>query len=513
MTDNIIMTRKNRILALREEQLCRNRLAMDGGRPYIDARLWRAPNESALSWEGSKTEPGVVGRRDRACFINDAGRIASKISQYLFSRPTDRPGVDEEWARDVTNEGVGLEQFWMDVSDELTCGQWCWLQTDRAAPEVDEAGNIVTRSVADKVAAGDFIFWRLWPATSVPDWYFDRHGNLVWLLTQEESIDASDPFKEPVEVQTRTLWQTAKGGCHFTRWETREGETRIVSDGTISPLEDVPFVLVGKPSCKPWWFDDVELLVAQLLNLDSLHIENLVRAVFPQLVVPESLLDNLETRLIERIGEKGEKVIQAVREVLRGLDTPLIESTEDKGITRFIQPSIQDLQGLPTEANRKRQQLFDQVGLALFNKETRQVQSAEAKQFDHLDTESTLRARARLLQTAEERIVALSSTLDPTWKPYEPTWPDTFDVTDPAADTAALATLAQFSHLTLTQRKVVLKAVTKLMAALVDIAEDEMTAINKEIDELTEEDFAVDITPDYARTGAGGEEGEEGGEE
>ena len=41
-----IKSRKHSIMGLRERQLRRNELAYNGGRPYIDERLWRAPNET-----------------------------------------------------------------------------------------------------------------------------------------------------------------------------------------------------------------------------------------------------------------------------------------------------------------------------------------------------------------------------------------------------------------------------------------------------------------------------------
>lgn len=500
----IIMTRKNAILTEREVQLCLNRLALDGGRPYIDARLWRAPNESDLSWSGAKKDKGMGGRRDRACCVNDAGRIARKIDQYLFAKPADRAGIDEEWAGDVTNEGTSITQFWTDVSDEYTAGQWCWIQTDRAGPALDETGAVRMRTLADKAADDDFVFWRIWPSVSVPDWYFDAAGNLQWLLTCEESIDASDPFAKPVAVVTRTLWRRAPGGATYSRWQTRDGQTALVAEGTISPLEEIPFVCVGKPSAKPWWYDDVEKIQAQLMNLDSLHFENLVRSVFPQLVIPESTLSSLQTRIVEAIGdEDSERVVQIIREVVRGLDTPLVESAEDKGITRFIQPSANDLNSLPSENSRKRQILFDLVGLALFNRETRQVQSAESKQFDHLDTESTLCHRARVMQSAETRLVALSHELDPEWADYTPRWPEEFDVPDLEADMAALMKVFDIPRLTLTQHKVALRAVTRVLMQLADVTDEEQGKINEEIEAVKEEDFAFP-TADFV-TGGGDE--------
>lgn len=517
MATSILMSRKNAILQARARQLRRNLLAVKGGQSYINQRLWRAPNESDLSWTGNGGG-GTVGRRDRACCINDAGRIAGKIAQYIFSQPIKRAGINEAWARSVTADNQSIDEFWYDVCNCYTAGQWCWLQADRMAPMRDGAGRPVDGTLRDKALRGDVVQWRLWDALSVPDWSFDEQGNLLWVLTSEVSEDNSDPTKEAVRVTTRTLWKRDAQGAIFERYRQRsDGGAEQVVTGRVSSRE-VPFVLLGKPTVDPWWFDDVELIQAQLLNLDSLHVENLVRTVFPQLIVPEDTLDNLEARIMEREGQgDGKRITEIVREIIRGLDTPLLESPESKGVTRFIQPSIQDLQGLPTETSRKRQILFDQAGLALFNKETRQIQTAESKQFDHLDTEATLKARAKVMQTAEEKLVAISREIDTSFADYQPEWPDSFDVTDLTEESAALATLQNFDGLTLTQRKTILRAVTKLLRQTVRIDDATAEAIDGEIDGIKDEDFRLGLTGGSLfgnhNRNRNGDEGGGGGEE
>ena len=84
-----IKKRQHKILNKRRKQLELNFLANAGGRDYIDARLWRAPNESEFSWSGisiisGRSEQLGTGRKDRTALINDAQRIVQKIQQYLF---------------------------------------------------------------------------------------------------------------------------------------------------------------------------------------------------------------------------------------------------------------------------------------------------------------------------------------------------------------------------------------------------------------------------------------------
>lgn len=101
----LIDGRVHPILVARGGKLRLNRLAVLGGEAYVRARLWRAPNESRLSWEGRTALPAYgaweTGRRDRAVCHREAGRIADKINQYLFARPPRRDGADPGFVMDA----------------------------------------------------------------------------------------------------------------------------------------------------------------------------------------------------------------------------------------------------------------------------------------------------------------------------------------------------------------------------------------------------------------------------
>lgn len=515
--------RMNPVLTQRIGQLSRNLAAVKGGRPYIDLRLWRAPNESNLSWTGSAKgdlRPGCVSRRDRACLTNDCGRVAAKIGQYLFSQQTARPGIDEAWAASVTTRHQSIVEFWMEVCDALTAGQWCWLQADRGRLATDPAtGQPVPRTILDRERSGDHVTWTLWTSIDVPDWSFDEQGRIRWLLTVEKTLDNADPEQPAREIVTRTLWRRGENGGPCTWEQYRKGDGKgadiLADSGALPGCPDIPFVLLGTPSPDPWWFDDLESIQAQVMNLDSLHVESLVYAAFPQIVIPNSMYENLESRLVEEGGQAdGKPAMEIVKELIRGLNNPLVEASEDKGTTRFISGTQTDLQAIPTEQARKRQVFFDQAGLSLFNKETRQVQSAESKQFDHLDTEATLRHRSALMQAAEERLVAVSKAIDPMFSDYAPQWPSRFDVTDPAADTAALSQLVTMPVITLTQRKVAARCLTRLLQSYVPISEEDQAEIDREIDGMEDEDFGLSNPPppDFGEED-GDEDGEEGGED
>lgn len=477
-----ILTRQHEIYAARVEQLQRNTLALRGGQPYINARLWRAPNESSLSWTGNGA---VVGRRDRAALVNDAGRVAGKIGQYLFKTPTKRDGIGEEWAKNVNGHGQSINLWWMDLSDYLTAGQWVWVNVDRLAPLMID-GVARQRTIAEQRRDGDFVRWTIWPSISVPDWSYGEDGKLNWLITESMDYDNSDPFTEPTKRRLRTLWQRVDGRVEIRVYAEKAGTSggaEVLREATLG-LAYIPFVLVGRPSAEPWWYDDVELMQAQVMNLDSLHIDNLVKTVFPQLVIPASMLNELETKLIERSGiNHGETIMEAVREVVRGLDHPLVEASEDKGTTRFLQPSGSELNVLSLEMERKRRLLFDVAGLSLFTKETRQIQTAESKQFDQLDTESTLQHRAVILQEAERRLVEFSKLIDPNFSEYDPVWPNSFDVVDIEAEASTISMIAQMPRRTNAMDKMAMLASVRVLESMGGIDQELIDEARQEIEE------------------------------
>jgi hypothetical protein len=71
--------------------------------------------------------------------------------------------------------------------------------------------------------------------------------------------------------------------------------------------------------------------------------------------------------------------------------------------------------------------------------ESRQVASAEAKAWDHLDTEAVLAERATILEEAEAKCIELSKALGgPIFTPYTVNYPRKFDLSDFAADIKAI---------------------------------------------------------------------------
>ena len=494
---SIIIDRRHAILKKRATQLRRNELAANGGRPYVDERLWRAPNETDASWLGVP-DSGIVGRKTRTASVDDAARVVDKINQYIFKKSIVRDGADAAFLANCTGDGESVHDFMQRVNTAITYGRWCWIQADRAPLAEGE-----TETLDNKAP----VRWILWDALDVTDWCVDAAGNIKWLIVKSQIYDNSNPREAAKEAELYTLYELIEGNVFIT--EEVKGDVKIDNLRTkvaLPGLQRIPFVLAGRPSGKAWWFDGVENLQAQILNLDSMHNENLMETIYPQLVLPDSIGQSLSVKLGNQTID-GKKVATLVKEYVLGRKTPILESAMDKGISRYITPGG-DLKSLPEESDRKRRELFDRAGLALFNRETRQVQTAESKQFDQLDTNSTLGNRALLLQNAEKQLVELTKVFDPNFKGWDPVYTTEFDVVDVAALGAALQQAANVPDKTPKVRKLIAKANVRVLKEVGGgIAKDEeFEEAIKEIDETDFEKMGAMLPDPFASLAEGAED-------
>lgn len=469
--DPDVFTRIHPTLASRKEQIHLNQLAVEGGKPYINARLHRYPSESDTSWKGDGNQD-VVGRKDRAYNINYPRRITSKLNQYVFGQTINRSS-DSEFIDDVTNQGHSANEFMADVNEMATAQGWCWVSVDRGALPVDEEGNPIPRTAAEREAAKDRPYWCLWSPEQVVDWQYDRGtGDLLWLITETTYYESATPDQPRKEIRERTVWN--KGGT-ITRYTKTEGEKEAEwSEQELSYAGGrIPFFMVGNASPRAYWFDEVEILQAAILNLMSSDHETLGQAVFPQLVLPKGL--------VEWAMGQADMTYQQTVETARGLNYPLFEDKDDKGISRFLMPDGTDCETIGKKIEKLKQEMFEVVGLQMADKGSKQKQSAESKRWDHMDPESTLKDLSHRLANAERKLVEFSKQLDTEFKEWEPEYPQSFDVEDPTELVEAITGIGALS-LPAEAEKEVQKAGLRVLASLVTISDDRMKEIEDAID-------------------------------
>jgi hypothetical protein len=476
--ENILLTRKHKTLDARGDQLGINLLAYHGGSEYIDERLCRWPSESDVDFYGeagastsslflNNGATTTIGRKQRAFLTNYARRITEKINQYVFQTAPHREGIDTEWALDVTRTGVSISQFMAEISSLLTVCRWCWVGVDRPATEGP-------RSKAAVASSGDRVYWQLYAPHEVVDWSFDARGNIAWLLLEREEYVNTDPMTKATLTKVRYLYQPGKV-TKYTINDKADGFS--AEQETVIPGNIVPFRLVGLPSDQPWWFDDVEKVQRTIMDLHSSLDTAIFKAVFPVLVVSDSFKNSLT--LLDVSAQEARKKI--------GLGNPLTETAEEAGLTRWLSGTTTDLEFIRTEIDRRGNDLYDIVGLAMKMPESKQVASAEAKAWDHLDTESVLAQRSTILEEAEQMLIELSKLIGgPIFQEYKVTYGKTFDLSDFNTDIQGIAQ-ATGLNMPMEAEKMLVKAALKSAAKRFNMEPDDLKLALEAVDAQEEE--------------------------
>lgn len=472
--DNILLTRQHKTLDARGDQLDINLLAYHGGAEYIDARLCRWPSESDVDFYGDTGQPttssrflnngatATIGRQQRAFLTNYARRITEKINQYVFQTAPRREGIDSQWALDVTRTGVSITQFMAEISSLLTVCRWCLVGVDRPATQGP-------RSAAEVAKSGDRVYWQLYAPHEVVDWSFDARGNIAWLLLEREEYQNSDPMAKATTSKVRYLYQPGK----VTKYTINEKADGFSANAVIPiPGNTVPFRLVGLPSEQPWWFDDVEKVQRTIMDLHSSLDTAIFKSVFPVLVVSDSFKNSLT--VLDVTAQEARKKI--------GLGNPLTETADESGLTRWLAGTTTDLEFIRNEIDRRGNDLYDIVGLAMKMPESKQVASAEAKAWDHLDTETVLAQRATVLEEAEQKLIELSKLIGgPIFTPYTVSYAKTFDLSDFLTDIQGIAQ-ATGLNMPMEAEKMLVKAALKSAAKRFNMEPDDLQAALDAID-------------------------------
>lgn len=495
MAQNILATRRHKVLEARADQIGINILAYHGGTPYIDARLCRFPAESDIDFFGSfggelnekrfNTSGGAtraIGRKDRAFLINYARRVAAKINQYVFATSPQRENADPAFLLDATATGMSLNQFMGEISSLVTAARWCWIGIDRPA----SSGS---RSIAARERAGDRVYWQIYDPTEVVDWSFGSNGRLNWLITQTSEYLNGDPRQEAKTVSIRYLYEPGK----VTRLQFNGNKDDFDAQiETPIGMSEIPFVLGGMISDAPWWFDDLERIQRAVMDLHSSRDHQIFRAVFALLVISRAFADHLST--------EGITTTEARRKI--GIGNPLIETADESGLTRYLEVPTTVFATIRDAINDLQAQLYEIVGLNMSVPESRQVASAEAKQWDHLDPETVLRERATLLEEVEGKAVEMSRQLGGgVFTPWQPVYGKKFDISDFEADLAALTSVGALS-LPASGEKIVQKCGLRAIAKHFGIDAKELQDALAEVDSYDPEAVLAAMRTQMTQGGA-----------
>ncbi len=477
----VIAKRINPALAVRQEQIAVNLLALESGRPYVDARLSRFAAEDKVDWEGGTRKDGScsTGRLEQAHSVPYLPRISQKIKQYTLGVDPIRDGIDPLIEKDITNTGQSLNEFMADVNDFITATGWCWIKVD--SPTMPEGDVSQEMKESQKLRP----YWTVYSPLSVVDWYINAFGVIEWVLTEEYDYVAIDPLKPPQLSKFRRLWQPGqvteyKYGTDNSGKPTSKIESVEVKSLSLKSV--VPFFPVGTISGKPHGFDTLESINRTIMDLESCNRQNFFECVYAQLAVPAGM--------IQRIKDSYEVNTDEATSMVMGFKYP-IEVPDGGFAPQYIMPDSSAIKGIREELQALKFNMFESVGLML-QQESKQVASADAKAWDFLDVQQVMKERATILEDAEEKAVELSKMWDSSFKEWTPAYNKTFDISDPKADMETIV-LGQQMETTPTMQKIAMRKwvdVTKRIGSG-DITPEELKDALQEIADFTPATFEL----------------------
>ena len=459
---NYIFYRKNSQYSANERRWRRAAEAYSGGREYIETALIRHVSEIDLEF---------AERRRRAYYFNYPRAIARRITQYALSVDPVRRNADNGLAADWSRTGLSVNDVMRQLSTLLNVYGRAWLQVEMpffaGQPTLEEAKKERLRPYARALS----------PLTVV-DWAYGDDGKLLWALIAEDDLCCSDPFTPPVRIKRRRLYDR---NC-WRLFEQNGGVINEVASG-VNPTGCVPLIAVTEPDGfgleANHWFEDVVRISEAILNNESEAQMNTVKQMFGMLVVSDSF-----ARCARKLTAQDGKCDNFAATVARS--AAIVESVEEKGISRFISPSGVATDTIREENRYLKQELYDVVGLAVRG-QSRESQSAESKAWDFQNVSQFLASRAELLEQAELEAWKLMRRYDLDLPLPEIHYNRRFAVNDLAEGIAGLLQLSEIPAGNAYRR-----AVGKTAVALLDnIGRISSNDKEKIINEIDKEEFEL----------------------
>lgn len=379
---SILFSRENPFYTACKETWARNLAAYGGGAGYIKTALVRHISELV---------PEYQERLARAAYANYPRRVATLITQYVLSVRPQRTGADPEVVEDFNRNGERVDEVMRQFSTYLNVCGCAWLIADMPSFQ----GYKTKR---------DELMERLRPycvtlsPLQVVDWAYASDGQLLWALVKERIYDNTDPLKKGTTIDVRKLWTRQDV---FTCARRQDGTTTCTVQrhglGAVPLVRQVE--VDGYGMGENHWFEDVVRISDAILNAGSEAQMNVIKQMFGLLVIPDEFMDSVRVQQ-ETAKDAGAAGAGESLSCVIARSAAVFESESGKGTTRYISPAGVETQIIRSEIEALKKELFSVVGLAA-SKDTRMVESAEAKAWDFQNVEHFMATRADILEQCE----------------------------------------------------------------------------------------------------------------
>jgi len=376
-----LFTRENPFYSRLKVVWQRNHAAYSGGKEYI---------RQALVEHLSEIPDEFQERLKRAYYFNFPRKIARIITQYVLATRPERQNADPDLCEDWNRSGLRVDEVMRQFSTYLNIFGAAWLSVDM--PTFDGP-----KSKADEIREKLRPYCTALSPLTVCDWCYGSDGELEWVLTKEFLLDNSNPFENPIQIHTRKLWTRTTVTIVSER-----SDNMPVNPVTVEHnLGMVPFIRMvevdGFGLDANHWFDDVVSISDAILNNESEAQMNTVKQMFGLLVVGESFANGTLRSNQESDDENAPSIASVISRSAAVIETP-----EDKGVSRYICPPGVVSTAIRAENQALMKMMFE-VAMLSTGKDTRMVESAEAKMWDFQAIEQYMRTRADVLEQCEYR--------------------------------------------------------------------------------------------------------------
>ena len=380
--------------------------AYSGGAEYISR---------ALIQHVSEVDPEFQERLQRACYFNYPRKIARIITQYILSGDPVRVGADPQMIEDFSRNGLRANEVMRQFSTILNVYGAAWMLV-----EMPEFEGVVDYERKVNEQLHPYVV-PLSPL-AVVDWSVGSDGNLLWAIVEEDHFDNTDVFSEPVNCRRRRLWTRDR----WQLFEKRGSEVKLIAEAEHQ-LNRVPLLhtveIDGYGINANHWFEDAVRISDAILNNDSEAQMNIIKQMFGLLVISENFARGC--RPAPAPGSSSEAKFSHTL----ARSAAIWESSEESGISRYISPHGAETDIIRSENIHLKAELFDIVGLTIV-KETREVQSAESKAWDHQQVCQFLLNRVDLLEQCEQCVWQIMNCYDPSIPVPEIAYNRDFSVVD-----------------------------------------------------------------------------------
>lgn len=456
----MLFTRENAFYSRHREVWGRCHRAYSGGKAYVREALVRHLSEPKEEYNE---------RVSRSYYFNWPRKIARIITQYVLATRPERQGADDELVEDWDRSGLRVDEVMRQFSTYLNIFGAAWLAVDMPSFE-----GLKTK--ADEISEKLRPYCVALNPLQVTDWCYGADGEFEWVIVAESDTDNSNPFGTPVEIDIRKLW-TRNDVTTVANYSTGNKKVSVTEHG----LGCVPFIrkveVDGFGLGASHWFEDVVSISDAILNNESESQMNTVKQMFGLLVVSETFANN-EKRPHEEDGSSGEK---SVSEVI-SRSAAIIESSQDRGISRYISPDGVQNSTIRAENQALIRMMFECIGLAV-SKDTKMVESAEAKMWDFQNVEQFMRTRADVLEQCEYQAWQLMQKWIPSTSLPTVSYNRNFAVLDLQQAVSTLLELSGFNQESDEYQREINKTAVILLNRLRQLSQEKQELITGEIDE------------------------------